>query len=41
MNPPNLKEPLPGVLREMSQKGNIEGFSDSGYDVNQIRYLKT
>jgi len=29
MNPRDLQEPLPGVLRKMSPKGNVEGDSDS------------
>ena len=45
MNPWDLKGPLPGILRKMSPKGNVEGYSDSGYEkmenVNQIRYFKT
>ena len=45
MNPRDLQEPFPGVLRKMSPKGNVEGDSDSGSEkmenVNQIRDLKT
>ena len=45
MNPRDLQEPLTGVLRKMSPKGNVEGDSDSNSDkndnVNQIRDLKS
>ena len=45
MNPRDLQEPLPGVLRKMSPKGNVEGDSDSNSEkndnVNQIRDLKS
>ena len=45
MNPRDLQEPIPGVLRKMSPKGNVEGDSDSNSEknenVNQIRDLKT
>ena len=45
MNPRDLQEPLPGVLRKMSPKGNVDGDSDSNSEkndnVNQIRDLKS
>ena len=45
MNPRDLQEPLPGVLRKMSPKGNVEGDSDSNSEkndnVNQIKDLKS
>ena len=45
MNPRDLQEPLPGVLRKMSPKGNVDGDSDSNSEkndnVNQIKDLKT
>ena len=45
MNPRDLQEPMPGILKKMSPKINVEGDSDSNsekYDnVNQIRDLKT
>ena len=45
MNPRDLQEPLPGILRKMSPKGNVEGDSDSASEkndnVNRIRDLKT
>ena len=34
MNPRDLQEPLPGVLRKMSPKGNVEGDSDSASEKN-------
>ena len=45
MNPRDLQEPLPGILKKMSPKGNVEGDSDSNSEkndnVNQIRDLKS
>ena len=44
MNPRDLQEPLPGVLRKMSPKGNVEGDSDSNSEKNdnvQIKDLKS
>ena len=45
MNPRDLQEPLPGVLRKMSPKGNVEGDSDTNSEkndnVNQIKDLKS
>ena len=45
MNPRDLQEPLPGVLRKMSPKGNVEGDSDSASEkndnINQIKDLKS
>ena len=45
MNPRDLQEPLPGVLRKMSPKGNVEGDSDSvsekNDNINQIKDLKS
>ena len=45
MNPRDMQEPMIGVLRKMSPKGNVEGDSDSNsekYDnVNQITDLKS
>ena len=44
MNPRDLQEPIPGILRKMSPKGNVEGDSDSmsekNDNVNQITDLK-
>ena len=45
MNARDLQGPLPGVLRKMSPKGNVEGDSDThskiNDNVNQIRDLKS
>jgi hypothetical protein len=45
MNLRDLQEPLPGVLRKMSPKGNVEGDSDSvsekNDNINQIKDLKS
>ena len=45
MNPRDLQEPLPGVLRKMSPRGNVDGESDSGSEknenINQIKDLKS
>ena len=45
MNPRDLQEPHPGILRKMSPKGNVEGDSDSNSEkndnINQIKDLKT
>ena len=45
MNPRDLQEPHPGILRKMSPKGNVEGDSDSNSEKNdnsnQIKDLKT
>jgi len=45
MNPRDLQEPMHGVLRKMSPKGNVEGDSDTNSDkndnVNQIKDLKS
>ena len=45
MNPRDLQEPLPGVLRKMSPKGNVEGESDTASEkndnINQIKDLKS
>ena len=45
MNPRDLQEPLPGVLRKMSPKGNVEDDSDSvsekNDNINQIKDLKS
>ena len=45
MNPRDLQEPLPGVLRKMSPKGNVDGDSDSASEknenINQIKDLKS
>ena len=45
MNPRDLQEPLPGVLRKMSPKGNVEGDSDSASEkndnINRINDLKS
>ena len=45
MNPRDFQEPVPGILKKMSPKGNVEGDSDSNSEkndnVNQIRDLKT
>ena len=45
MNPRDLQEPLPGVLRKMSPKGNVEGDSDTASEkndnINQIKDLKS
>ena len=45
MNPRDLQEPRPGVLRKMSPKGNVEGDSESvsekNENINQIKDLKS
>ena len=45
MNPRDLQEPLPGILRKMSPKGNVEGESDTASEkndnINQIKDLKS
>ena len=45
MNPRDLQEPMHGVLRKMSPKGNVEGDSDTNSEkndnVNQIKDLKS
>jgi len=45
MNPRDLQEPLPGILRKMSPKGNVEGESDTASEkndnFNQIKDLKS
>ena len=45
MNPRDLQEPMHGILRKMSPKGNVEGDSDSNSEkndnVNQIKDLKS
>jgi hypothetical protein len=43
MNPRDYQEPLPGVLRKMSPKGNVEGESDTNSEKNdnRIRDLKS
>ena len=45
MNPRDMQEPMIGILRKMSPKGNVEGDSDSNSEkfdnVNQITDLKS
>ena len=45
MNPRDLQEPRPGVLRKMSPRGNVEGDSESvsekNDNINQIKDLKS
>ena len=45
MNPRDLQEPIPGVLRKMSPRVNVEGDSDSASEkndnINQIKDLKS
>ena len=45
INPRDMQEPIPGILKKMSPKGNVEGDSDSNSEkndnINQIRDLKS